>query len=140
MEVVAAKREWIVAAQEKMRRRQAEAPTPIPARFLRDYQRQALQIISSRVRVYADQMHLTPLSIKVNRARRRWGSCSHRGALNFSYRLMAAPLAVIDYVVVHELAHMKHLNHSRAFWNCVASVMPEFRNHHQWLREHGHRL
>jgi predicted metal-dependent hydrolase len=53
---------------------------------------------------------------------------------------MAAPLAVIDYVVVHELAHMQHLNHSRAFWNGVASVMPNFRDYHRWLREHGHRL
>lgn len=140
LDVVRAKHAWILAAQEKMRRRQAEAPPALPPKFLRDYKRQALQIISSRVRVYAAQMQLIPAAIKVNRARRRWGSCSHRGSLNFSYRLMFAPLAVLDYVVVHELAHMRHLNHSQAFWNCVAAVMPEFRQHHRWLREHGHRL
>lgn len=140
MEVVHAKRDWIVTAQDKMRRRQAEAPAPIPLSFVRDYKHQALKIISSRVHFYAEQMQLRPATVKVNRARRRWGSCSHRGSLNFSYRLFFAPLAVIDYVVVHELAHMRHLNHSRAFWNCVAAIMPDFRNHHRWLRENGHRL
>lgn len=140
MEAVRAKHHWIVTAQEKMRRRQAEAPALVPPRFVREYKRQALQIISSRVRFYAEQMQLQPVAIKVNRARRRWGSCSHRGALNFSYRLLFAPFAVIDYVVVHELAHMRHLNHSRAFWNGVAAIIPDFQNHYRWLREHGHRL
>lgn len=134
------KRDWILAAQERMRRRLAEAPTPIPAKFLKDYKKQALQIISSRVRYYAESLMLTPSAIKVNSARRRWGSCSRRGSLNFSYRLMFAPLPVIDYVVVHELVHMRQLNHSRAFWNSVAEVLPNFRKHHRWLKEHGHRL
>lgn len=138
--ILAQKRMWILAAQEKMRRRLSEAPLPIPPKFLKEYQRQARQIFSSRVRHYAAQMHLKPSAIKVNRARRRWGSCSRRGNLNFSYRLMFAPLPVIDYVVVHELAHMRHLNHSRAFWNTVAEVLPMFRKRHRWLKEHGHRL
>lgn len=138
--ILAQKHEWILAAQKKMRRRQAEAPKPIPAKFLKDYKRQALQIISSRVRHYAKPLLLAPSAIKVNSARRRWGSCSRRGSLNFSYRLLFAPLPVIDYVVVHELVHMRHLNHSRAFWNGVAEVLPDFRKHNRWLKEHGHRL
>lgn len=134
------KRDWILTAQEKMRRRQAEAPLPIPAKFLKDYKRQALQIISSRVRHYANPLMLAPSAIKVNSARRRWGSCSRQGSLNFSFRLLFAPLPVIDYVVVHELMHMRHLNHSRSFWNAVAEVLPDFRKHNRWLKEHGHRL
>lgn len=138
--ILAQKRAWILAAQDRMRRRLSEAPPPIPARFLKDYKRQALQILSSRVRHYAARMRLEPSAIKVNSARRRWGSCSRRGNLNFSYRLVFAPLPVIDYVVVHELAHLRHLNHSRAFWDAVAAVLPEFRTQHRWLKEHGHRL
>lgn len=138
--ILAQKHAWILAAQDKMRRRLSEAPLPIPARFLKDYKRQAQQILSSRVQHYATQMQLKPSAIKVNSARRRWGSCSRRGNLNFSYRLIFAPLPVIDYVVVHELTHMHHLNHSRAFWDAVAEVLPDFRKHHRWLKEHGHRL
>lgn len=137
---LAQKRDWILAAQEKMRRHKIETPPPIPTKFLKDYKRQALQIIASRVRHYATPLLLAPAAIKVNSARRRWGSCSRRGNLNFSYRLLFAPLPVIDYVVVHELMHMRHLNHSRAFWNSVAEVLPDFRKHHRWLKEHGHRL
>lgn len=138
--MITEKYDWILAKQALMRRRLREAPAPIPMSFLRTYRTQAKQLISSRVQYYAGRMLLRPSAIKVNGARRRWGSCSHRGSLNFSFRLIFAPLAVIDYVVVHELAHMRHLNHSRAFWDCVATVLPDFRNHHRWLREHGHRL
>lgn len=138
--VIAEKRDWIQAKQVLMQKRLKEAPAPIPKSFQRTYRIQAKQIISSRVRYYANRMQLTPTAVKINGARRRWGSCSHRGSLNFSYRLLFAPLAVMDYVVVHELAHMKELNHSRAFWNVVASVLPEFRGPHRWLRDHGHKL
>lgn len=139
-DVLRQKHQWIVSAQEKMRRRQAEMAPPIPPQFVREYKRQALQIISSRVQYYAALMQLSPAAIKVNSARRRWGSCSVRGFLNFSYRLIFAPLTAIDYVVVHELAHMRYLNHSRAFWNVVESVLPDFRQPHRWLKDHGHKL
>lgn len=138
--VVVEKREWILTKLTMMRQRLSEQRAPIPPKFVRDYRNQALHIISSRVQYYAERHGFLPQRVKVNGARRRWGSCSHRGSLNFSYRLIFAPLPTIDYVVVHELAHLRHPNHSRAFWNCVADMMPEFRTHHRWLREHGHRL
>lgn len=138
--VVTEKRAWIQAKLAMMRQRLSERPAPIPPKFVREYRKQALQIITSRVQHYAEHHEFAPQRVKVNGAQRRWGSCSHRGSLNFSYRLIFAPLSVIDYVVVHELAHLKHPNHSRHFWACVASMMPEFRIHHRWLKEHGHRL
>jgi hypothetical protein len=60
--------------------------------------------------------------------------------LNLSWRLVLAPLEVIDYVVVHELAHLKQRNHSKAFWVEVETMMPEYRQHRRWLKENGHRL
>ncbi|PIR20713.1 MAG: metal-dependent hydrolase [Deltaproteobacteria bacterium CG11_big_fil_rev_8_21_14_0_20_47_16] len=139
-EVLERKRSWILAQQAAMRERLQEMPKPLPKSYIRDYKKQALQIIASRVRFYAIHIGVSPKVVKVNNAQRRWGSCSHRGSLNFSYRLIFAPLPVLDYVVVHELAHMKHLNHSQAFWAVVATILPDYKKHHRWLKQNGHRL
>lgn len=79
-------------------------------------------------------------SITVRDQKTRWGSCSSRGTLSFNYRLIFAPPEILDYVVVHELCHLTHMNHSRDFWNMVGSVMPEYKIYRKWLREHGHEL
>lgn len=79
-------------------------------------------------------------SITVRDQKTRWGSCSSRGTLSFNYRLIFAPPAVLDYVVVHELCHLTHMNHSRSFWGMVESIMPDYKIYRQWLREHGQEL
>ena len=79
-------------------------------------------------------------SITVRDQKSRWGSCSSRGTLSFNYRLIFAPPTILDYVVVHELCHLTHMNHSADFWNMVASVMPEYKVYRRWLRDHGHEL
>ena len=79
-------------------------------------------------------------SVTVRDQKTRWGSCSSRGTLSFNYRLIFAPGVVLDYVVVHELCHLTHMNHSRDFWDMVGSIMPDYRVHRQWLREHGNEL
>lgn len=82
--------------------------------------------------------HYTSITIRDQKT--RWGSCSSRGTLSFNYRLIFAPPMVLDYVVVHELCHLTHMNHSKEFWNKVASVMPDYRVYRKWLKEHGHEL
>lgn len=79
-------------------------------------------------------------SVTIRDQKTRWGSCSSRGTLSFNYRLIFAPPAVLDYVVVHELCHLTHMNHSKDFWNLVGLVMPDYKIHKRWLREHGHEL
>lgn len=79
-------------------------------------------------------------SVTIRDQKTRWGSCSSRGTLSFNYRLIFAPPAVLDYVVVHELCHLTHMNHSRDFWNLVGSVMPDYKTHRRWLKEHGREL
>lgn len=79
-------------------------------------------------------------SVTIRDQKSRWGSCSSRGTLSFNYRLIFAPPVILDYVVVHELCHLTHMNHSRDFWDMVASVMPEYKLHRTWLKEHGHEL
>jgi hypothetical protein len=104
------------------------------------YIKQAKKVITERAAWYAAQNGFVYERVKITGARTRWGSCSARGSLNFTWRLVMAPLQVIDYVVVHELAHLKHKNHSKAFWNEVKRLMPDYKEQINWLNENGHTL
>jgi predicted metal-dependent hydrolase len=104
------------------------------------YQKTALDIIGSRVKYFAEREGLSYHSIKITKATRRWGSCSHKAGLCFSWRLIMAPLEVVDSVVVHELAHLLQKNHSKKFWAEVEKIMPNYKEYRLWLRQHGHRL
>lgn len=86
---------------------------------------------------YSKQLRLIPNGFRIKITTSRWGSCSIKKNLNFSLYLMLIPEAVRAYVVVHELCHLKHMNHSPAFWQLVASVMPEYKTHRKWLKEIG---
>lgn len=104
------------------------------------YKYQSHIIIPDRVANYANIFHIKYKNIKITSAQTRWGSCSGHGNLNFSWRLMMAPLEVIDYVVVHELAHINIKNHSANFWNKVASMYADYTKCKNWLRENQSRL
>lgn len=108
--------------------------------FLDWYKRSAYEKISERVEFYAKKRGITYNKIKISNAMRRWGSCSSRGNLNFSWRLIMAPLSVIDYVVVHELAHIIERNHSKRFWNIVKIMMPDYKIQSKWLKDFGYLL
>jgi predicted metal-dependent hydrolase len=104
------------------------------------YKAQARRVLKERVDHWAKQYGLRYASIRITAARTRWGSCSSKDSLNFSWRLIMAPLEVVDYVVVHELAHLKQRNHSKAFWAEVARMLPTYQQHRQWLKKNGYRL
>ena len=104
------------------------------------YREAARARFESRVSYYHRTTGGCYTSITVRDQKSRWGSCSSRGTLSFNYRLIFAPSVILDYVVVHELCHLTHMNHSKDFWDMVASVMPEYREYRKWLREHGHEL
>lgn len=104
------------------------------------YKEQAYQKISERANWYCTLSGLKYNKIKISDAQRRWGSCSAKGNLNFSWRLIMAPLRVVDYVVVHELAHLEEKNHSKAFWNKVRIMLPDFEQYKEWLKENRHLL
>ena len=111
----------------QQRRRTALAalePTPEQERELRC---RAAEVIPQRVAHYAPLMGVTPTGIKITSARTRFGSCSGKNSLCFSWRLMLYPPEAVDYVVVHELAHVRHHNHSRDFWDFVAATLPDYR-------------
>ena len=97
----------------------------------------AREDLPRRVAHFAPLAAVSPGRITVRCQRTRWGSCSSKGNLNFNCLLMLCPEEVRDYVVVHELCHLKELNHSRRFWEEVAKVMPKDRRHMKWLKDHG---
>lgn len=104
------------------------------------YRNHARNLFNVRVAYFHQFTGGSYTSITIRDQKSRWGSCSSRGTLSFNYRLIFAPPKVLDYVVVHELCHLTHMNHSKDFWNMVAQIMPEYKEHKSWLREHGHEL
>lgn len=102
--------------------------------------KQARDIITKQVEYYADLMKARYTDLKFSDTKSQWGRCTHDNKLQFSWRLIMGPLLVINYVVVHELAHTFHKNHSRAFWNKVRLHNPSYRQQIKWLKENGHSL
>ena len=101
------------------------------------FRERAAKYFRERAEFFASAHNLEFTRIKINSASSRWGSCSVRKTLNFSWRLLMTPPDVIDYVIVHELAHLKELNHSRRFWLEVEAMLPDYRNAKTWLRDNG---
>jgi predicted metal-dependent hydrolase len=104
------------------------------------YKAQARSILEARVARFAAVLNLRYQRVRLTAARSRWGSCSSRGSLSFSWRLILAPPEILDYVVIHELIHLRVKNHSKAFWDQVRVLAPDCRESRRWLRTHGHRL
>jgi len=108
--------------------------------FERWYKQQASEVLTQRVQRNASQHGFRYTQVKITSARMRWGSCSSRGTLSFAWRLVMAPLPVIDYVVLHELVHLHVKNHSQEFWGKVKLLMPDYAQRRAWLQANGHTL
>ena len=111
-----------------------------PQVFEKWYKAQALRVLSERVSHFSAKHNFRPGRIRISSARTRWGSCSSKGTLSFTWRLVMAPPEVIDYVVLHELVHLKVKNHSRTFWDGVATLMPDYKRQVDWLKKNGRAL
>ncbi|MGE5248777.1 MAG: M48 family metallopeptidase [Bacteroidota bacterium] len=101
------------------------------------YRRQARQILTDRVRLFAGNHGFQFKTMRITGARSRWGACSSRGGLSFSWRLILTPMEVVDYVVVHELVHTRLHNHSKEFWQHVEDILPDYRERRGWLKTWG---
>lgn len=102
--------------------------------------RRAKPVIREAVWRWARQMEAVPKRVTVRDQTSLWGSCSSRGTLSFNWRLVMAPPEVLEYIVVHELAHLREHNHSRRFWALVEAYCPEYESHERWLDEHNDRI
>ncbi len=128
------KQDWINRAFQTVESRAEAHPEPT-ADEIKVLKQKAKDYLPKAVEYYGNLMGLKPTSIKITSAKGRFGSCSAKNGLCFSYRLMMYPKEAIDYVVVHELAHIKHHNHSKRFWDLVAQYMPDYKARRQLLKE-----
>ncbi|GAA0810805.1 SprT family zinc-dependent metalloprotease [Colwellia asteriadis] len=101
---------------------------------------QAKELMPARVKQLSEQTKLVPAQLNIRQYKARWGSCNSRKEISLNYLLMMAPWWVIDYVIIHELCHLVHLNHSNNFWRLVAKHCPEYLKAKQWLSEHQQAL
>ncbi len=104
------------------------------------YRRQAQIVIGEKVREFVALLGVSYAAVRIKDQRSRWGSCSGKGNLNFNWRILMAPEAVCDYVIIHELCHLVHMDHSERFWKLVESVCPDYRRCRAWLKEQGKSL
>jgi predicted metal-dependent hydrolase len=102
--------------------------------------RLARRELPARVLELAALHHFTVCQVTVRNQRSRWGSCSRHGTISLNWRLLQAPPSVLDYIILHELAHLKEMNHSRRFWREVERLCPDFTQAERWLKEHGELL
>ena len=137
------KASWIRLQQGKMQEREKmrqQARIHLDAAQEKELRERAKSVLAQRTAYFARQIGVTYGRITVRDQKTRWGSCSQTGNLNFNFRLILAPLEVLDYVVVHELCHRRQMNHSAQFWQEVAQVLPDYRKRKAWLTENGWRL
>lgn len=140
-------RDWIVRNIDKLNRHREElakkAPDSLPRlsmQEIRELAEKGSHIIPQRVRFYADRIGVTYGRITIRNQRSRWGSCSSKGNLNFNCLLMLTPPEVLDSVIVHELCHRKHMNHSQAFYDEIYRVFPDYDRWDKWLKKHGEEI
>ena len=127
---------WIERHQEMVARRAArERAAAGTAEQIDELYRQAREVIPPRVAYFAQRMGVEPSGIRITSAAKRFGSCSGKNSLCFSYRIMMYPPEVIDYVIVHELAHIRHHDHSRSFYAFIESILPNYRRSEAILKE-----
>ena len=133
-------RSWILEKTEVMAEREEKrksTPAP-PPELLSKTDRMKIQLkIGKRVRHYCEAMGVTVGYVTVKNQKTRWGSCSAEGNVNFNYQLAFLPDELLDYVVIHELAHRRHMNHSRAFWAEVEKYCPDYLERREQLKEYS---
>ena len=132
-------RDWVekhLAKARALEEAKAAQPKLTQAEIAR-LKKQARQAIPERVAYWAPRIGVTYGQISIRCQKSRWGSCSSKGNLNFNCLLMLTPPEVIDSIVVHELCHRKHMNHSAKFYAEIQRVMPEYRQYQKWLKENG---
>lgn len=137
---IEAKRPWIQKKKDMMIRQLEENSAIQTIACSEEDKKEASLLIKDRLDLYSSRMDVRYDSFRISSAKKRWGVCSRRADIRINWRLAKAQEEVLDYVVVHELAHIKEKNHSKIFWALVSQIMPNHKTHKRWLKQYGHRL
>jgi|LGVF01.2.fsa_nt_gb predicted metal-dependent hydrolase len=120
-------------------------PENVTNEFMRNmlialYKKLLKRVILERIHHFQSSFSVLVNKVTIRDQKTRWGSCSSGRNLSFNYRLLMAPKGVIDYIVIHEMSHLEHMNHSKVFWQKVHEVMPDYKHHETWLKNNGKHL
>ncbi len=132
---ISEKTEWLISALERQEKVMLNKPK-LDETKIAELKKSAKEFLPERVRYYSEVMNVKPTGIKITSAKKRFGSCSTKNSLCFSYMLMLYPPEAIDYVVVHELAHIRFHNHGKEFYKVIESVLPDYRNSEKLLKDY----
>lgn len=99
---------------------------------------EASKVILGRIKAISARIGVYPQKVSLRSQKTRWGSCSSKGNISLNWKLIFAPIEVIDYVIIHELCHLQQMNHSNAFWTLVSSYAPHYKEQREWLKKHSH--
>lgn len=128
-------RDWIATHQQEVLKR-LEEKAVYTEEQIKEYRQHARWLMAQKTWIWAEKMQITYGKITIRQQATRWGSCSGKGNLNFNWKLVLLPEELIDYVVVHELAHRKEMNHSPRFWEIVKQQIPDYKERRKRLREY----
>ena len=131
------KREWIISHLGKVEQKLLDIPPKLTSSELFELKKRAKKELPIRVDFYANQMGVEYGRIALRTQKTRFGSCSTKKNLNFNLAILLMPQEITDYVIVHELAHLKEMNHSDKFWHIVESIIPDYKQKRAWLKENG---
>ena len=115
-------------------------PKIIRAELINWYHRQATSHLQQKTLYFSDIIGVMPRSITVKNYKARWGSCNSRSDIQYNWKIIMAPADIIDYIIIHELCHIQHHNHSPAFWQCVKHYYPDYKSARLWLKNNGYKL
>ena len=125
---------------DELRITSGKSQSELKTNIIAYYKAEAKQLINNQVGYFSGVMNLSTPKVKITSAHTRWGSCSSKGNINFSWRLIMADKAAIDYVIIHELCHLTHHNHSEKFWNLVKKYCPDYKAQRSKLKALGRKL
>ena len=128
--------DWLQRKVTEQKEHKSALPLPAPEEEYA-YREQARRVLTEKTAYFAKLMGVTYGRISIRGQKTRWGRCSAKGNLNYNWKLMLCPEEVQDYVVVHELAHRREMNHSKAFYRIVEEILPDYRERMRWLKDHA---
>lgn len=137
------KKKWITKRVEEAKEKQEKAKqlqSKLINVDIKKYREKARSHIRNRLEIFTKNFNLSYNKLRINGAKTRWGSCSPTNNLNFNWKIILAPTNIIDYLIVHELAHTKEKNHQKPFWNLVEKMDPNYKENRKWLKKHSYLL
>lgn len=139
-EAFAGKSKVMLKAEEIVVIKKAEEKKETKTLLIEWYKERARELVKERIGYYRPVINRPIGEVRIKSQKRRWGSCSSRGNLNFNWRIILMPDEMFDYIIVHEMCHLLFLNHSKSYWNSVASVLPDYKEREKWIKSNTFRL